>query len=743
LIIACTLLGLLLAGASTAHAGEFQNTVWPFKPVVRPVVPKVEHKAWVRNSVDAFVLARLEQSGLVPSAEAEKTTLLRRVTFDLTGLSPTPAEIEAFLADNGPNAYDKVVDRLLASPRFGERWAQHWLDVVRYSETEGFKLDRLRPEAYRYRDYVIRAFNDDMPYDRFVRQQVAGDELEPDSLDALIATGYFRLHPEETNGSNYTQIRQEILDDVTDVFSATFLGLTMGCARCHNHKFDPIPQRDYYRLQAFFAPLMQHDDQPLAPLAVRQRYEKEMAAWRQKTQAVRNEMEQLLRPVGEQVFSEAVGAFDDETQMALKVAAEKRTPLQHQLVVLASKQITRKYARMHRRLDAAQRSRYDELQKKLLAFEAEKPAALPMAMSATDVGPVSPPTYRLANGNFLKPREEVQPGFPECLDRGAPLIQPPPGDNDSTGRRSALARWLTRPDHPLTSRVIVNRLWQHYFGQGIVSTPNDFGTMGEKPSHGELLDFLAADLVAHDWKLKQLHRAIVTSATYRQTSRGDQNPMAKRAGKVDPDGKLLWHARIKRRDAEAIRDAALQFSGRLQTRMHGISARPELPMPAGDSRYTWYVDEKAEDRDRRSIYILAKRNFQFPLFAVFDQPDRDNSCPTRAITTTAPQALAMLNGEFTLAQARHAAGRLLTNHGDRTRDLVRQAYLGVYGRAPEAEEIAVAERFLVRQAALIASKGEPAHLPDGLPKGTSHAFAAAFVDFCHALLNSAEFLYVE
>lgn len=738
------LLITVLAVPLRAHA-EDRERHWPFVPLARPAVPGVKHKEWVRNPIDAFVLAGLESAGLQPSPVADRLTLLRRVTFDLTGMLPTPEERAAFLNDASPDAYERLVERLLASPRFGERWAQHWLDVVRFAETEGFKLDRYRPDAHRYRDYVIRAFNSDMPYDHFVRQQVAGDELEPNNPEALIATGLYRLHPEESNGSNYRQIRQEILDDVTDVFGVTFLGLTIGCARCHNHKFDPIPQKDYYRLQAFFAPMMQHDDLPLVTPAERRRYEQQLESWKTATRGYRDEIAGLLKPVGESVFQESVVVFDPDTHDALTTAEEKRTPLQRQLVSLAGKQIGRKYERMHRRLPPDKKARYDELQKKLAEFDTIKPAPLPLAMAITDVGPEAPPTFRLATGNFLKPREEVQPGFLQCLDTHEPVIGPVEEHPRSTGRRSALAKWLTRPDHPLTGRVMVNRLWQHHFDLGIVGTPNDFGAQGEHATHPELLDWLAAELVGQHWHLKSIHRLIVTSSAYRQASQPRLNPTAAAAQKADPEGKLLWHVRVKRREAEAIRDAALQVSGQLNLRMFGDSALPVLPDAVLQSRYSWSADEKPEDRDRRSVYVYAKRNLHYPLFAVFDLPDRVNSCPTRATTTTAPQALAMLNGEFTMAQARYMAGVLLKVHGKDCGALVREAYIRVFSREPSAEENTAVQKFLERQARLIAAAGSVAKesLPEPMPEGSEEARGAAVVDFCHALLNAAEFWYVE
>jgi hypothetical protein len=684
----------------------------------------------VRNPIDAFVLARLEQAGLEPAPPADRLALLRRVTFDLTGLAPTPAECTAFLRDRAPDAYEKVVDRLLASPHYGERMAQHWLDLVRYAETEGYKLDRLRPDAYRYRDWVIRAFNDDLPYDRFAALQLAGDELESDNPDALVATGFFRLPAEEANGADYRRIRQDILNDITDVVGMTFLGLTVGCARCHRHKFDPIPQQDYYRLQAFFTPLLPRDDLPLAPVEARARYGRQLAAWEAASRSVRAEIDRLLQGPRGKIIEETVVSFDPQTQEAMHTPAERRTALQEQLAALACKQIDRRMPRLApRRLPPDKRKRYDALQKKLAALDALKPEPLPTAMAAVDVGPQPPATYRLAQGNVLKPREEVQPGFPTCLDPGPPVIRRPTGRPESTGRRLALARWLCRPENPLTGRVIVNRLWQQALGRALVGTPNDFGAMGEPPSHPELVDWLACELTREGWRLKPLQRLIVTSATYRQASQPERNPSAARAARVDPQDLLLWHARLRRRDAESIRDTLLLVSGRLNSRKYGPSARPELPPGVKDNRYAWYADDRPEDQDRRSVYVLAKRNLAYPLFAAFDQPDRVNSCPARAVTITAPQALVLLNGELALAQARALAARLLAQDGADAGRLVRDAYLLAFNRSPDADEAGAAASFLHRQAAL--------------PGGVRPGITAAVVDLCHALLSSAEFLYVE
>jgi hypothetical protein len=733
------LLGCLQAESSPAAGAKAPP--WPLVRLTQAAVPPVHDRTWCRNPVDAFVLARLEKEGLRPNPPADRLTLLRRLTFDLTGLAPTAAERSAFLADNTSDAYERLVDRLLASPRFGERWAQHWLDVVRYAETDGFKTDRLRPEAYRYRDYIIRAFNEDLPYDRFLAQQLAGDELEPGNPQAQVATGFYRLAAQDANASDYRRVRQDLLDDVTDVVGFAFLGLTVGCARCHDHKFDPLTQKDYYSLQAFFAGLVPCEV-PLAAADEQARHERQIAQWEEATRSLRAQIDTLLEPARKQVFEEVVVVFDPDTQGALRTPAGNRTPLQRQLAALAGKQLERRYARLSRRLSPSDQSDYEKCVRKLADHDSRKPRALAVAAASTDVGPESPPVYRLAGGNLLRRHEQVWPAFPACLDHAAPKINPPSGRPESSGRRSALARWLCRPDHPMTARVIANRLWQHHLGHGIVGSPNDFGFMGEGATHPELLDFLAAELVANGWSLKALHRVIVTSATYRQASQPERNPAEAAPLLADPDNKLLWHARVKRLEAEAVRDIALQVAGRLNPRLFGPSAQPELPDPVNQSRYAWDPDVITEDRHRRSIYVRASRNLPYPLLAAFDLPDRHTSCPARAETITAPQALAMLNSEFAVALARSLAGGLLKVHGKDARAVVRGAYRAVLGRDPEADETTAALGFLDHQTRLI-ERGLRRGRTDPRPPEVPAAFAGAAVDLCHALLNSAEFLYIE
>jgi Protein of unknown function (DUF1553)/Protein of unknown function (DUF1549) len=738
--ISCTIGALLLACLTVAVASlcadepSFHHGAWPFNSPVRPAAPNIANPAWTANPIHHFVAAGLEKVGLHPGPEADKVALLRRVTYDLIGLPPTTAELESFLADKSTSAYTRVVDRLLASPRFGERWAQMWLDLVRYAETEGFKADPLRPNAFRYRDYVIDSFNNDRPFDEFIRQQIAGDELEPDNPDALIATGFLRLYPDEDNAANLFQRRQEILDDVTDTTSLAFLGLTMGCAQCHDHKFDDIPQTDYYRLQAFFVSMAAHDDSTVADSAAVATYKKELAAWEEATATVRGEIASLLQQAHNKRMKYYLEKYEPAITAAYLKPANQRSPLEEQIARMMQWRLDRLFDEKSKtdKLSPDEKAKFSELQKELAKFDSLKPKELPMAMSVTDIGRTAPPTHLLEGGSWKRPEAEVSPGFPEFLGATAPEAEPFKRIHRSeptTGRRTQLADWLTRPDHPLTARVIVNRLWQQHFGRGIVATPNDFGVQGERPTHPELLDWLAVELVENGWSLKHIHRLMVTSATYRMSSFVEpDDQLAALAIQVDHDNKLLWKANRRRLEGEAIRDAMLQISGELNLEMHGPSARPALPAGVSD-RYAWEPDKEPAQRNRRSVYVLAKRNLRYPLFEVFDEPDLHQSCPRRAVTVTAPQSLAMLNSELTLGLARSWAERLVAEHGDSPHDLIQSAYRTAFSREATKKEIELSERFLAEEAQ---SRKEPGKL------GADQVAA-----FCHALFNCNEFITVD
>jgi hypothetical protein len=731
----CRLVGILLActlgGGAALRAAEKPDDDSPlFHAPKRPAVPAVKNAAWIASPVDAFILKKLEAKGLTPSRPADKLRLLRRVTYDLTGLPPTLQEQDAFLADTSLDAYRKVVDRLLASSRYGERAAQHWLDLVRYAETDGFKADDYRPDAHKYRDYVIRAFNADLPYDRFVRQQLAGDELEPDNPESLVATGFNRLWPDEYNAANLEQRRQEILDDQTDVTALAFLGLTFGCARCHDHKYDPTSQADYFRLQAFFAAMHSNTAVALAP-AERRGYEAKLAEWEKTTQAIRDEMESIIAVARQDSRKGAMTKFRAEIQLAITTPEEKRTPYQEQIALMAEPQLVRGAKDLLKKLPEAKKKRYEELEAKLAAMP--RPAA-PTAMAVADL-PAAPPTHRLAGGEWHKPKEEVQPAFPKWLGGGKFDATLAPGAT-GTGRRSALARWLTSRDNPLTARVMVNRLWQQHFGVGLVATSNDFGMQGEAVTHPELLDWLAVEFMDRGWSVKEMHRLMVLSSAYCQDSLVEAgNADHVRAFATDPGNKLLWHARRRRLEGEAVRDAFLSLSGDLNDRMFGYSARPKLPEKV--SNYAWKPDANVADQNRRSIYIFTKRNMRYPLFDAFDWPDLHNSCSRRPITTTAPQALLLLNGDLALDEAKGWSARLLTKHGADDAALVAEAYRAAWSRAATSDEVRLGVRFINDQSARMTKKTA------GQPMTPAAARAAAVADFCHAVLNANEMLYVD
>ncbi len=735
--LAGLLIGDSSAPAQTADRKSSEETSAFFLPPQRPQLPTVKDKNWGVNPIDTFILARLEAEGLAPSPRADRLRLLRRVTFDLTGLPPTVSEQEAFLADTSADAYRTVVEQLLASPRYGERWAQHWLDLVRYAETDGFKADDLRPFAHRYRDYVIHSLNVDLPYDRFVRQQLAGDELEPDNPDALIATGFLRLWPDEYNAANLEQRRQEILDDVTDVTGQVFLGLTFGCARCHDHKYDPILQTDYFRLQAFFTPMRPRDDLPAATAEERRDYQKRLDAWRAASRDIRAEMDKLLADKRREQRKYALEKFRREIQQAVLTPDEQRTPYQRQIALIAEKQLQTAEQTAPGRLPPEQKKRYQELEKKLASLPLPRPQPLPSAMAVTDVGLDVPPTHLLAGGDWRKPQQQLQPGFPNFLDESTPDIRAI-RERKTTGRRSALAQWLTRKDNPLTARVIVNRFWQHHFGAGIVASSSDFGTMGDAPTHPKLLDWLAVELVESGWSLKHLHRLMVLSAAYCQDSRvAPGNPSHRKALTVDRDNHLLWHARRRRLEGEALRDAMLALSGELNLRMFGASARPKLPDKI--SKYAWKPDPRPQDQHRRSIYVLAQRNMRFPLFDAFDWPDMHNSCARRLTTTTAPQALLLLNGDFALERGEALATRLHERFGDDDAQMIANGYRLAWGRQPSPEEIQLGLRFFDTQTEAFRTR----RFADGAGVDRKAVRCAALADFCHALLNTNEFLFID
>jgi hypothetical protein len=510
----CLGLGILLAADPFTPR---QRAFWSFQKVKPVAPPPVQNRAWVRNPIDAFILSKLESKGLTPNPPADKVTLLRRVAFDLIGLAPAAEEVAAFVNDTDLNAYEKAVDRLLASPHYGERWARHWLDLARYAESEGFKADETRPNVWRYRDYVIQAFNEDKPYNRFVEEQIAGDELYPDDLQARIATAFNRHYPDESNARNLMQRRQEILNDITDTAGSVFLGLTYGCARCHNHKFDPILQADYYRLQAFFANTAADDHVSIWSEDRVREYKKQLAAWEEQTRAIREQTAALLEPHKQALVKDLVDKYPAEIQAAIAKAPAERNPYEWQMFHKAKPYLEFDDETAARRLKGEEKKKYALLAAELARYGRLHPGELPVGVGMRDLGRKAPPTHVLAVGVYDAPQEQVQPGVLTILDPHPAKIVPPEGI-ESTGRRTALARWLTGAQNPLTSRVMANRIWHYHFGRGIVGTPSDFGIMGERPTHPELLDWLAAEFMRNGWSMKRLHKLIVTSNTYRQAT---------------------------------------------------------------------------------------------------------------------------------------------------------------------------------------------------------------------------------
>ncbi len=714
---------------------EHQRSHWSFQPVGTPPVPAPARG----NPVDAFVSARMAERGLAHGPRSDKVTLIRRATFDLHGIPPTPEAVDTFLADTSPDAFARLVDRLLSSPRYGERWARHWLDLARYAESEGFKADETRPNAWRYRDYVIDSLNADKPYDRFVQEQIAGDELWPESPEARIATGFNRHYPDESNAAILMQRRQEVLLDITDTVGSVFMGLTYGCAKCHDHKFDPILQADYYRLQAFFSNVTTDDEIHLLSEAERAERDRKQVGWEAATAHIRAEMDELLDAKRAEAFQNQVDRRSPETRAAFRKNPSERNMYERLLFQQHMWQMRyHNDQRLANSLKGKAKERYRELEDELAEFDDVKPADLPLGMGIRELGAEAPKTHVLSFANYAAPLDEVEPGFLTLLDP-QPASYAPALDGRSSGRRTALARWLTDPANPLTARVMANRIWHYHFGQGIVRTPSDFGLMGERPSHPELLDWLAGEFVRGGWSLKHMHRLIMNSDTYQQGSAFREG-----ASQADPLNRLLWRFPPQRLEGEVIRDSMLSVSGRLNFQVGGPSAYPALPPGAAPPRGGWDVPEDAHAQDRRSVYVFVRRNSRYPMLESFDMPDTHESCARRSTTTTAPQALALLNSEHTLGWAQGMAGRVLAEAGDDRRRQVESAFRIAYARVPDGWEKDTVLTFFDSQREIIAERvaaGEALLLPDFDSHSMSDEDAAALVDLCHMLLNSNEFVY--
>jgi len=635
---------LLVAAESSGVSERYtpaERRHWAFQPRSKPT-----------GSIDGFVLAQLKKQGLTPAPPATRRTLIRRVSFDLTGLPPTPAEVDAFVRDQDPKAYEKLIDRLLESPRYGERWGQRWLDVVRFAETDGFEYDTHRNDAWRYRDYVIRSFNRDKSYDQFIREQLAGDELSATDEEMRIAAGFNRLGPLRKNAGNQevASSRSEVLTEMTNIVGSALLGVTLGCARCHDHKFDPIRHTDYYRMQAFFA-ATQPDDVPLAA-------PDEQAAWKKRVDEIDARMKELKKTMT------AAGKTEGDVTKAVA------------------------------------------------DLEDQKPTPLPSLYSVKDDFKSATPIHVLARGDFQNKGQRVN-----ARPLGVLIPEATPELGASTEKpRAKLVDWVLAPENPLTARVIANRIWLGHFGRGLVATPNDFGRMGSRPSHPELLDYLANRFIESGWKFKALHREILLSGTYQQSS---THPGAEAAKAKDANNAYLWHFERRRLEAEEIRDAALTVAGKLSEKMGG----PGVITPADKEQIQllykpsqWKVNPDENEHFRRSVYLIAKRNLRLPMMEVFDAPDFQISCARRETSTHAPQALELMNGDFANRMAGFLAQRLKTEAGRDTAKQVDLAYRLAAGRGPTLKERTLGVAFL---------KAQPV------------------TEFALAVLNLNAFLYVE
>jgi mono/diheme cytochrome c family protein len=619
---------------------------WAFVPPVKHDLPSVNQSEWVQNPIDAFILGGLEQADLEPAPPADRRTLARRAYFDLTGLPPTQEQLATFLADVAPSAWPRLIDGLLASPHYGERWARHWLDVVRYAETNSFERDGAKPNVWKYRDYVIRSFNDDKPYDQFLREQLAGDELDEVTKDSIIATGYYRLGIWDDEPADPVQARYDEFDDLISTTSQAMLGLTVGCARCHDHKIDPIPQSDYYGLLAFFA--------DVTPYGTRSEGPARNSEWDMASPDDRDERRRLERELRR--TRRKMTAIEESGIKRMSAPDQRRSEGPEREELLAEK--------LQANLNPSEWDQYVETRDRLndIELNIDELPPLEAALALATCEPHPEPTHIMQRGNPHVPGDVVEPHFPALFGDEAPQIPPAPDGARSAGRRRVLADWIASPENMLTARVIVNRVWQHHFGRGIVRSANNFGELGDVPTHPELLDWLALWLVENNWQLKPLHRLIMTSAAYQMSSQANERALA-----ADPLNDLFWRYDMRRLSAEEIRDATLVVTDQFNPKMFGPSFYEQLSdevLATQSQPGNGWGDSSEEERNRRAIYIHVKRSLLTPLLTAFDFPDVDTSCEARFMTVQPAQALTMLNGAYLNEKAADLAERVRLATGD-------------------------------------------------------------------------------
>jgi len=723
--ILCLAIAGLARAAETAKSPVCKDPAshWAYRPLRKPHLPEVKRKDWTRNPIDTFILARLESEGLEPSPEADLVTLLRRAGLDLVGLPPSPAEVDEILSDGRPDAYERWVDRLLASPHHGERWGRHWLDLARYADSNGYTIDGSR-SIWKYRDWVIDALNRDLPFDRFTVEQLAGDMLPDATLEQLIATGFHRntLRNEE-GGTDAEQFRVESVADRVNTTATVFLGLTVACARCHDHKYDPISQREYYQMFALFnnaeEPVLQvptdHQAKELPALEIEIAAAVKLLADNEPAVAVR-----------QAAWEAALGAklegapadLPDDVHLALLVAAAARSKKEKERIADHYRSIDKDRIPIAARvmdLKDRQKQLVKAITTSLVMREREKPRA----------------THIHLRGDFLQPGEQV--------DGGVPAVLPPLAAAGGKPTRLDFARWLVNRGNPLTPRVTMNRIWQQYFGRGIVPTENDFGSQGDPPTHPDLLDWLACELMESGWSLKAMHRLIATSAAYRQSSR--DRPLLR---EVDPaNDRLARQARL-RLDAETIRDAALVSSGLLSREIGGPGVYP--PQPAGIYRFTqtkkYWKESQGSDRYRRGMYTYFWRSSPHPALQAFDAPEGNVTCTRRLRSNTPLQALTLANDPGFFEMAQGLAGKVLREAPRGDAERIRHAFRLCLAREPLAEETRRLAEFLETQRrAFAAVPGDAeAAAPPGPPEGTGPAEGAAWTALARVLLNLDEFI---
>ncbi len=706
---------------------------WAFIKPRKASPPEVQNQKWIRNPIDNFVLAQLEQRGLHPSEEASRRVLIRRLYFDLVGLPPEPSEVKAFVEDPDSHAYEKLVDRLLADPRYGERWGRHWLDLARYADTNGYEGDPEWPHTWRYRDYVIDAFNSDKPYDQFIKEQVAGDEFyyvnkavpppSPDP-DKVVALSFLRLAPFNRTPVS-AENRDSLLSEMTSTVGNVFLGMTVGCAKCHNHKYDSIPTRDFYRMKAFFATVQIENTGRAGGYEPaefyrpgekkwadekREHYEKELKTAEADFKAFKKPLIQKLTEEARKKKPDAKEATEKDLDQAVNVENNNAASLDKKDEILT----------------AEEKQAYHGFTERISRLKKEIVRVAPMAMGLRNAdgppfGPEVPTTYVLIRGDYDHPGEAVEPGFlsaitgdtkPAVLELDRYKMFP------TRGRRMTLAKWIASPENPLTARVMVNRIWQHHFGRGIVETASDFGRNGTPPSHPELLDWLATRFVEEKWSVKAMQRLILESAAYRQSSLETQPA----ALQTDPEDRLLWRFNRQRIEGEAVRDSVLAVSGRLNPERGGLPVYPALPKGLDEkvqSVDTWETSTDARAR-RRSIYIFQRRAQYVPFLETFDAPVLNSSCERRRNSVTALQALSMYDSDFVNGEAPYFAARIRREGGADQSKQIRRAFEIAYGREPTESEEAEVAQFL-----------RTTKVRDPL------------VGLCRVLLNSNEFLYVD